>query len=422
MKRRLPDRLLSPAPVHRLDRDTSGLLLVGKTYVAVRRLSDALAAHDGSVAKDYLAWVQGECPWSRPKRLEDHLAKRTVGAQGREKVVAGKSRTGGPDEKPASLTVRCLTVREGRSLVLIRLHTGRTHQIRVQLSERGFPLVGDVKYGGPRCGDGSSSMPCGCGWERKPIRPCAVGRSVRVAHLPPDGRMSEMYFPTAEIEVSPFVPPLVAFAVSFFTSMGGISGAFLLLPFQMTFLGYTNTSVSATNQLYNVFSNPGGVFRYYREKRMLWPLSWIVMAGAVPGVVIGACPHQLAGGCPAFQAVRGARAARHRLEMIRDLFGWMRFKPAPKYEQSPPKPYVEVVERNLSRVSYTFDGYLYSFSVPILLFYSIAVGLVGGIYGIGGGAIIAPFLVSVFHLPSTRWRGRRWRRPSSTRWPAFSST
>ena len=96
-----------------------------------------------------------------------------------------------------------------------------------------------------------------------------------------------MYFPTAEIEVSPFVPPLVAFVVSFFTSMGGISGAFLLLPFQMTFLGYTNTSVSATNQLYNVFSNPGGVFRYYREKRMLWPLSWIVMAGAVPGVVIG---------------------------------------------------------------------------------------------------------------------------------------
>ena len=94
-----------------------------------------------------------------------------------------------------------------------------------------------------------------------------------------------MYFPTAEIEVSPFVPPLVAFVVSFFTSMGGISGAFLLLPFQMTFLGYTNTSVSATNQLYNVFSNPGGVFRYYREKRMLWPLSWIVMAGAVPGVV-----------------------------------------------------------------------------------------------------------------------------------------
>ena len=209
-----------------------------------------------------------------------------------------------------------------------------------------------------------------------------------------------MYFPTAEIEVSPFVPPLVAFTVSFFTSMGGISGAFLLLPFQMTFLGYTNTSVSATNQLYNVFSNPGGVFRYYREKRMLWPLSWIVMAGAVPGVVIGGLVriNWLADVRP-FKLFVALVLLGIGLEMIRDLLGWMRFKPAPKYEQSPPKPYVEVVERNLSCVSYTFDGYLYSFSVPILLFYSIAVGLVGGIYGIGGGAIIAPFLVSVFHLP-----------------------
>ena len=209
-----------------------------------------------------------------------------------------------------------------------------------------------------------------------------------------------MYFPTAEIEVSPFVPPLVAFAVSFFTSMGGISGAFLLLPFQMTFLGYTNTSVSATNQLYNVFSNPGGVFRYYREKRMLWPLSWIVMAGAVPGVVIGGLVriNWLADVRP-FKLFVSLVLLGIGLEMIRDLFGWMRFKPAPKYEQSPPKPYVEVVERNLSRVSYTFDGHLYSFSVPILLFYSIAVGLVGGIYGIGGGAILSPFLVSIFGLP-----------------------
>ncbi|MFR1533006.1 MAG: hypothetical protein ACLSTO_04680 [Bilophila wadsworthia] len=117
-----------------------------------------------------------------------------------------------------------------------------------------------------------------------------------------------MYFPTAEIEVSPFVPPLVAFTVSFFTSMGGISGAFLLLPFQMTFLGYTNTSVSATNQLYNVFSNPGGVTAI-TAKNGTQALSWIVMAGPCR-VVIEACPHQLAG-CPPF-TVRGARAARHR--------------------------------------------------------------------------------------------------------------
>ena len=92
-----------------------------------------------------------------------------------------------PDEKPASLTVRCLTVCEGRSLVLIRLHTGRTHQIRVQLSERGFPLVGDVKYGGPRCGDGLKlhAVRLRVGEETYTALPPWAG-PWRVAHLPPE--------------------------------------------------------------------------------------------------------------------------------------------------------------------------------------------------------------------------------------------
>ncbi|MFZ3047628.1 MAG: TSUP family transporter, partial [Desulfatirhabdiaceae bacterium] len=82
-----------------------------------------------------------------------------------------------------------------------------------------------------------------------------------------------MLFQTAGIEVSPWIPPLVAFAISFFTSMGGVSGAFLLLPFQMSFLGYVNPSVSATNQLYNIVAIPSGVYRYWREGRMVWPLT-----------------------------------------------------------------------------------------------------------------------------------------------------
>lgn len=68
-----------------------------------------------------------------------------------------------------------------------------------------------------------------------------------------------MVFHSAGIEVAPWIPPLVAFGISFFTSMGGVSGAFLLLPFQMSVLGYTHPSVSATNQLFNIVAIPSGV-------------------------------------------------------------------------------------------------------------------------------------------------------------------
>ena len=210
-----------------------------------------------------------------------------------------------------------------------------------------------------------------------------------------------MYFPTADIDVSPFVPPLMAFAVSFFSSMGGLSGAFLLLPLLMTFLGYTNPSVSATNQLYNVFSSPGGIFRYCREGRLLWPLSWIIIAGAVPGVVAGGFIrlHWLAQVRP-FKLFVALVLFGIALEMLYDLLGRRRAAPAPACgAPGMARPVVEVTQSSLSRVAYTFSGRLHAFSVPAVCACSVAVGLVGGIYGIGGGAIIAPFLVSMFRLP-----------------------
>ena len=97
-----------------------------------------------------------------------------------------------------------------------------------------------------------------------------------------------MVFPTANIEVSPWLPPLVAFVISFFTSMGGVSGAFLLLPFQISVLGFSSPAVSATNQLFNIVAIPSGVYRYIREGRMVWPLTWVVIIGTLPGVLIGA--------------------------------------------------------------------------------------------------------------------------------------
>src|SRR4030043_309642 len=97
-----------------------------------------------------------------------------------------------------------------------------------------------------------------------------------------------MTFPVSGVEVSPWIPPLVAFGISFFTSMGGVSGAFLLLPFQMSVLGFTSPAVSATNQLFNVVAIPSGVLRYVREGRMVWPLAFAVVAGTLPGVLVGA--------------------------------------------------------------------------------------------------------------------------------------
>lgn len=97
-----------------------------------------------------------------------------------------------------------------------------------------------------------------------------------------------MLFPISGIEVNPFIPFVVAYVVSFITSMGGVSGAFLLLPFQVSMLGYTAPSVSATNQVFNIVAIPSGVYRYIREGRMLLPLTWAVIIGTLPGVFIGA--------------------------------------------------------------------------------------------------------------------------------------
>jgi hypothetical protein len=62
----------------------------------------------------------------------------------------------------------------------------------------------------------------------------------------------------------------------------------LLLPFQVSVLGFTSPAVSATNHLYKVLATPSGVTRYAKEGRMLWPLTWVLVGGTVPGGIIGA--------------------------------------------------------------------------------------------------------------------------------------
>ncbi len=229
-----------------------------------------------------------------------------------------------------------------------------------------------------------------------------------------------MFFQTAGIEVSPWIPPLVAFLVSFFTSMGGISGAFLLLPFQMSFLGYTSPSVSATNQLFNIVAIPSGVYRYWREGRMVWPLVWTVAAGTLPGVFMGAFVRVRFLPNPNYFKLFAAAVLFYvALKMIRELtkkksanrdnanseirFQEMMRRQHAKTTDSELKntlfPNVRVTHFNFRRLGYTFYDERFDVSFQGLLSLSFIVGIVGGIYGIGGGAIIVPFLVTFFRLP-----------------------
>lgn len=235
-----------------------------------------------------------------------------------------------------------------------------------------------------------------------------------------------MLFTVAGIEVQPWVPPLVSLVISFFTSMGGVSGAFLLLPFQMSVLGYVNPSVSSTNQFYNIVAIPSGVWRYIKEGRMVWPLTWVVIVGTLPGVFIGAIVRvQYLPDAKNFKLFAAAVLMYIGVRMARDLVKQMR---APKNTggltsaQAAEKRFQEQVARfrekakqseahgeklaavrvvrfTTTRIAYEFYGETYEVPTFGILSLSFIVGIVGGVYGIGGGAIIAPFFVSFFGLP-----------------------
>ena len=124
-------------PIHRLDKNVGGVMVFARTKQAAASLSKAV--QEGTMVKEYVAQVHGTPPESGD--WSDLLFKDST----KNKVfVVKKERRG---VKKARLEFKRLTEGE-TSLVRIRLHTGRSHQIRVQFSSRGFPLVGDRKYGG----------------------------------------------------------------------------------------------------------------------------------------------------------------------------------------------------------------------------------------------------------------------------------
>ncbi|MHB8792923.1 MAG: sulfite exporter TauE/SafE family protein [Thermoleophilia bacterium] len=228
-------------------------------------------------------------------------------------------------------------------------------------------------------------------------------------------------FPGSGVETWILLPPLVAFVVSTFTSMGGVSGAFILLPFQMSVLDFTSPSVSSTNFIYNIVAIPSGVYRYFREGRMAWPLTWVVLVGTLPGLLIGyylrikylpnpgtfklfvGCVLLYIGGRLLYELTGRAQAGRAEQWKLDRKFAEhareLKERDSSRRGSLPVEAVVKTISFSLKRIEYEFWGERFGFSVPAMLLLAFVVGVIGGTYGIGGGAIIAPFCVAVFRLP-----------------------
>ena len=132
------------ATVHRLDKITGGAMLFSRRREITGKLIAAVQAHE--IQKEYLAVLRGH-PQQSAAQLTDLLFR---DAARNKSYVVTRPRKG---VREAKLSYRELQRTEELSLVRVQLHTGRTHQIRVQFSSRGLPLLGDIRYGSkdPRC-------------------------------------------------------------------------------------------------------------------------------------------------------------------------------------------------------------------------------------------------------------------------------
>jgi uncharacterized protein len=163
-----------------------------------------------------------------------------------------------------------------------------------------------------------------------------------------------------------------AFAIAVLATPAGISGAVLLLPFQVSVLGTPSPAVTPTNLLYNVIATPGALYRYWRQGQTGGRLALVLIAGTLPGVIAGSVIRvELLPGPHLFDFVVAA--------VLIPLGAWLALT-------GPTRPDGEVRPTRL-------------IPPPVLVLLAAVVGCVGGIYGIGGGSILAPILIGTGRPP-----------------------
>jgi uncharacterized protein len=157
-----------------------------------------------------------------------------------------------------------------------------------------------------------------------------------------------------------------AFLLALVTTPAGVSGAVLLLPIQVSVLGVPSPAVTPTNLLYNVFATPGALMRFAREGRLRAPLAALLVAGTLPGVIAGAIVRvEWLSNSRDFTFIAAG--------VLLPLGLWL-------LTGSQPMPRERQITKRLR---------LWVWALALV------VGVVGGIYGIGGGSLLAPILIAL---------------------------
>ena len=160
-----------------------------------------------------------------------------------------------------------------------------------------------------------------------------------------------------------------ALGIATIASPAGVSGAVLLLPFQVSVLGTPSPAVTPTNLLYNVIATPGALYRYWRQGQTGGRLTPVLLLGTIPGVIAGSVIRVL--------VLPGPHAFEIVIAVVLIPLGLWLAMHVPADGESTWRP----------------------LSAPTIVATALVVGAVGGIYGIGGGSILAPVLIGAGRSP-----------------------